>query len=183
VKAFLRRWWPLALVLIWAAIAWVVQPRSPLDAIVLPGTSAFVVFAVLAVALIVAFVKKVERSRIIAIVASLLVCLVVGALSVSLGPFGLRMLLSREQLYDAAMLAVQGKPPETPVRIGSFEVDAIAVDGGVVRFRIYEDELGDQGIAYFPAPLADPESGNYSYISIGWHKGEWYIYERQVGGT
>lgn len=182
MKGFLGRWWPLVLVIVSSLAVSIGHPRSPLTALIMPGVIAILVFAVLAVTLVVALVRKAPKPRIAVILGSLVLSGAFVALCVNGGPLWMRFMLSRAELHDAAILAVQGEPPTVPLRVGLFDAEEIVVDGGIVRIRTFDDGVTEQGLAFYPHELPDTEMGEYAYIRLGWERGQWYVYDR-MGGT
>ena len=181
MNGLLGRWWPLVLVIGSALAVSIVHPRAPLTALIVPGVVAILVSVVLAATLLTALARKAPKSRLLVILGSLVLSGVFVALCVNGGPLWMRFMLSRTELHDAAILAVQGESPATPLRVGLFEARSIAVDGGVVRISTFDDGSTEQGLAFFPYALSDAESGEYSYIRIGWERGQWYVYDRTSG--
>ncbi len=181
MKPFLRRWWPLLLVALGILIAFAVQALAPDVALVVPIYVAFLVCVVLVLVFIIGLVRKADRSRLLLLLVALLVAGAFAVFCFEGGPLWLRFDLSRDQLHDAAMRAVQGTPPSTPCRVGMFAVQDIDVDGGVVSFRTYDGEPEEQGIAFFPARLESREADAVWYLPLGWERGYWYVYIRGHG--
>jgi hypothetical protein len=183
MRQWLARWWPPLIVAGAVVLAFAVQPASSLAALVGP----VLIVAAALVVLFIAFLRGIARRRdqrsITLLRVCLAACLLAGLVVYRGAPLRLRLRLSQEELHEAAMLTVQGRTPDTPSRIGWFNTQKITIDGGIVRFSTTLDEWSEDGIAFFPVPLDDEQVDGYTYFPIGFHRGVWFIYSRNDGGT
>ncbi|MDO9099763.1 MAG: hypothetical protein Q7V53_03330 [Caldisericota bacterium] len=181
MKPFVRRWWPLLLVALGILIAFAVQALAPDVALMVPFPVALFVCVVLVLVFVIGLLRKADRSRLLLLLGALIVAGGFAVFCFAGGPLWLRFDLSRDQLHDAVMRAVQGTPPSTPCRVGMFAVQDIDVDGGVVSFRTHDGKSGEQGIAYFPMRLEGREPYGVLYLPLAWERGYWYVYVRDRG--
>jgi len=178
----LKRWWPVLVPVVLLTVVSSAQPSSPLTALILPTLIAIGIALLLFVVLVIAVARRAGRARVLTVAGGLALSVVYVAFCLSAGgPLGVRFFIGRVALHEAAMSAVRGDAPSAPARIGGFAVSGIEVDGGIVRLETHRDEVGSEGIAFFPVALEQSEIDGYAYLPLWWYLGQWFIYSPSVG--